>query len=168
MPKIEITDSKGLVQKTGSGVDVQSSGLESVIVSAETAIPAAQGNTDIKFSMPAGALITDFGFVVTSAVGGGAANGTMTVDLGTAAGGQQLVAQAEVAAANNTILAGRSMSVLNAVEAVATGAAFGDFVDASPLHSTSSRDLFARFTQGGGEAAAEGKVFAYIKYTVVA
>lgn len=168
MPKIEITDSKGLVQKTGSGVDVQSVGLEGVIVSAETPIPVETGTTDVGFSMPAGALITDFGFVVTSAVGGGAANGTMTVDLGTDAGGQELVAQAGVAAANNTILAGRSMSVLNAVKAVATGAAFGDFVDASPLHSTSSRDLFARFTQGGGAAAAEGKVFAYIKYTVVA
>ena len=168
MPKIEITNTKGLVQKTGTGVDVQSTGLESVIVSSETAIAAAEGNTDISFSMPAGALVTDFGFVVTSAVGGGAAAGTMTVDLGTAAGGQQLVAQAVVAAANDTMLAGRSMSVLNAVEAVATGAAFGDFVDASTLHSATARDVFARFTQGAGAAAAEGKVFAYIKYTVIA
>ena len=168
MPKIEITNTKGLVQKTGTGVDVQTVGLEGVIVSDETELPVAVGNTDIAFSMPAGALVTDFGFVVTSAVGGGAADGTMTVDLGTAAGGQQLVAQAVVAAANDTMLAGRSMSVLNAVEAVATGAAFGDFVDASTLHSATARDVFARFTQGDGAAAAEGKVFAYIKYTVIA
>ena len=168
MPKIEITNTKGLVQKTGTGVDVQSTGLESVIVSSETAIAAAEGNTDITFSMPAGALVTDFGFVVTSAVGGGAADGTMTVKLGTAAGGAQLAAAAIVAVANNTMLAGRSMSVVNGTKAVATGAAFGDLVAASPLHSTAARSLFARFTQGGGAAAAEGKVFAYIKYTVVA
>ena len=168
MPKIEITDLKGLVQKTGSGVDVQSVGLEGVVVSSETSIPAAVGNTDIKLTLPAGALVTDFGFVVTSAVGGGAADGTMTVSLGTAEGGAELVAQAVVAAANTTIAAGRSMSVLNAVEAEEGSAAFGDFLDASPLHSTTSRNLFARFTQGAGAAAAEGKVFVYIKYIVVA
>ena len=168
MPKIEITNTKGLVQKTGTGVDVQSTGLESVIVSSETAIAAAEGNTDISFSMPAGALVTDFGFVVTSAVGGGAADGTMTVDLGTAAGGAELVAAVAVADANSTIAAGSSMSVLNAVEADASGAPFGDFKDASVLHSSSARTLTARFAQGAGVAAAIGKVFAYVKYTIVA
>ena len=168
MPQIELSTSKGLVQKTGTGVDVQSTGLEGVLVSSETSLPTAIGNTDIQFSMPAGALVTDFGFVVTSAVGGGGNGGTMTVDLGTSAGGAQLVATAVVADADSTIAAGSSMSVLNAVKADASGAAFGDFKDASVLHSSSARTLTARFAQGAGAAAAIGKVFAYIKYTVIA
>jgi hypothetical protein len=170
MPKIEITDSKGLVQVTGSGCDIQSKGLRAVIVSAETSIPVAVGNTDIEFAMPAGALVTDFGFVVTSAVGGTDGDGDagiMTVDLGTTAGGAQLVAAAAVANGDATILAGRSMSVLNKVEAVATGAPFADFVDAAALHSATARTLTARFAQSVGEAAAIGKVHAYVEYTII-
>ncbi len=167
MPQIQITDSKGLVQQTGTGIDIQSRGMKGVIVSPETSIPAAVGTTDIAFAMPAGALVTDFGFVVTSAVGGGAAGGTMDVDLGTAAGGAQLVAAATVADANSTIAAGASQSVLNHVEADASGAAFGDFKDASVLHSVAARTLFARFEQKVGAAAAAGKVHAYIEYMIV-
>jgi len=167
MPKIQITDSKGLVQSTGSGIDVQSKGMRAVSVSSETSLPVAVGNTDITFAMPAGALVTDFGFVVTSAVGGAGDDGTMTVDLGTAAGGAQLVAAAVVADANSTIAAGASMSVVNHVEADASGAAFADFKDAAPLHSAAARTLYARFAQGAGVAAAIGKVHAYIEYTII-
>ncbi len=168
MPKIEITNDKGLVQKSGSGVVLQSSGLEGVVVSAETTLPAAQGNTDIKLELPAGALVTDFGFVVTSAVGGGANDGTMTVSVGTAAGGQQLVTNTIVLAANATAAVGTSMSVLNGVEVEANSAAFGDFVDASVLHSSAARSIHARFAQGEGAAAAAGKVIAFVKYIIIA
>ena len=167
MPKVTINDTKGLYQESGSGIVVHSKGARGVIVSAETALPVATGNTDIRFEMPAGALVTDFGFVVTSAVGGGSGSGTMAVLMGTTAAGGELVASATVADANSTIAAGASMSVINAVEADATGAPFADFVDASALHSTSARNLFARFTQGGGSAAAIGKVIAYIEYIVI-
>ena len=168
MPKIEITKSKGLVQKTGTGVDVQAPGLEGAVVLAETTLAAAVGNTDVEFELPAGALVTDFGFAVTSDVGGGAANGTMTVSLGTAAGGTQLVAAAVVADANSTIASGAAMSVLNAVQADASGAAFGDFADASALYSASARTIYARFAQGGGAAAAAGKVIPFVKYMILA
>jgi len=167
MPKIEITDSKGLVQKTGSGIELSSKGLEGVVVSSATTLPASPDDTDISFSMPAGALVTDFGFVVKSAVGGGANGGTMSVTLGTAAGGAQLVASTEVAAANETISAGRSMSVLNGVEANVESAAFGSFVTASVLYSSTARTLYARFTQAVGDAAADGQVVAFIKYLII-
>ena len=173
MPKVTIGSNRGLVQTAGSGLSINSatgvyaSGLEGVVSSAETTLAAATGNTDIEFAMPAGALVTDFGFAVTSAVGGAAAGGTMTVDLGTAAGGAQLVAAVAVANANAIMVAGSSMSVVNAVEAVASGAPFGDFKDASTLHATAARTLYARFTQGAGAAAAAGKVIAYVKYTIL-
>ena len=167
MPKVTINNSKGLYQETGSGIYVQSAGAEGVAFSGATSLPVAVGNTDISFSMPAGALVTDFGFAVTSAVGGSGASGTVTVDLGTSAGGAELVAATVVADANSTIAAGSSMSVLNAVEADASGAAFGDFVDASALHATAARTLTARFAQGTGVAAAIGQVHAYIKYIIL-
>ena len=180
MPKVTINDDKGLVQKSGSGTTISNSldidgaatvnatGLEGVVVSGATTLPAAAGNTDITFAMPAGALVTDFGFAVTSAVGGGSASGTMTVDLGTSAGGEELLAATTVADANSTIAVGASMSVLNAVEADASGAVFPDFKDASALHSTTARTLTARFTQGTGAAADAGEVHAYVKYIILA
>ena len=142
-------------------------GVQATIVSAETTLPAAAGDTDISFALPAGALVKDFGFVVTSDVGGGSASGTMAVKLGTAAGGNQLLASATVADANSTIAAGASMSVLNKVEADASGAAFADFTDAAALYSSTARTIHARFTQGTGAAAAAGKVIAFVDYIVV-
>ena len=180
MPSVKITNSKGLVQESGSGTKinnslsinggatVNSTGIEGVVVSGATELPAAAGNTDIEFAMPAGALVTDFGFAVTSAVGGGSASGTMTVDLGTSAGGAELLAAATVADANSTIAAGASMSVLTAVDADASGAPFADFKDAAALHSTTARTLTARFTQGTGAAAGAGEVHAYVKYIILA
>lgn len=174
MPKIEITDDKGLVQKSGSGVVfqssvvLQSSGLEGVVVSAETTLPAAQGNTDIELELPAGALVTDFGFVVTSAVGGGGAGSTMTVSVGTDVGEADLVAAVTVVAATKTAEVGTSMSVLNGVVVQGDSAPFGDFVDASVLHSSAARSIHARFAQGAGAAAAAGKVIAFVKYIIIA
>ena len=167
MPQVKITDAKGLFQQTGTGIVIESVGAEGVVSTGEQTLAAAAANYDLELAMPAGALVTDFGFVVTSAVGGGGNGGTMTVSLGTSAGGQQLVAQAVVADSNSTIAAGASMSVLNAVEADASGAAFADFVDAAALHSTTARTLHARFTQGTGAAAAAGKVIAYCKYIIL-
>jgi hypothetical protein len=167
MPQVKITDAKGLFQQTGTGIVIQSVGAEGVVSSGATTIPLAVGNTDISLSMPAGALVTDFGFVVTSAVGGGSGSGTMTVSFGTAAGGGQLVAGAVVANSNAILVAGSSMSVLNAVEAVASGAPFADFVDAAALHSSSARTLHARFAQSTGVAAAAGEVIAYVKYIIL-
>ncbi len=167
MPQVKITDAKGLFQQTGTGIVIQSVGAEGVISAGETELPTANGNTDVSFSMPAGALVTDFGFVVTSAVGGASNGGTMTVKMGTTAAGGELVAAATVADANSTIAAGSSMSVLNAVEADASGAAFADFVDASALHSVAARTLSARFTQASGAANAIGKVIPYIKYCII-
>jgi hypothetical protein len=91
----------------------------------------------------------------------------MTVSFGTSAGGQQLVANAVVADSNSTIAAGSSMSVLNAVEADASGAPFADFVDAAALHSSAARTLHARFAQGTGVAAAAGEVIAFVKYIIL-
>jgi len=167
MPQVKITDTKGLHQLTGTGIVIESVGAEGIVSTGKKTLPAAVGNNDFTFDMPAGALVTDFGFVVTSAVGGGSASGTMTVSLGTSAGGQQLVANAVVADADSTIAAGASMSVLNAVEADASGAPFADFVDASALHSATARTLHTRFAQGTGAAAAAGEVIAYVKYIIL-
>ena len=142
-------------------------GVQATIVSAETTLPSANGTTDISFALPSGALVKDFGFVVTSQVGGGSSGGTMSVKLGTAVGGDELLASATVADGNSTIAVGASMSVLNAVEADASGAAFADFTDAATLYSSTARTIHARFTQASGAAAADGKVIAFVDYIVV-
>jgi hypothetical protein len=168
MPQVKVTDAKGLFQQSGTGVVIQSKGLEGCVVSSETDIPVAVGTTDISFSMPAGALVSECGIVCTSALGGTGASGTVTIDFGTAAGGGQLVADAVVCDANSAMAAGASMSSSNLVKGDASGAAFANFADASALHSTAARTLYCRVEQKVGVAAAIGKVFAFIKYTIVA
>jgi hypothetical protein len=126
------------------------------------------GDTDISFLMPAGALVTEFGIVCTSELGGAGDDGTVTVKMGTTAAGGELVAAAVVCDANSPMAAGASMSTANLVEGDASGAPFANFVDASALHSTTARTLYCRVAQGAGVAPAIGKLFAFIKYTVVA
>ena len=142
-------------------------GIQGTATSAVTSVPVAVGNTDIAVALPAGALIKDMGFVVTSALGGGAASGTVTVSAGTASGGAQLVAGVAVCDADSSAAAGSSMSVLNSVEADATGAPFGDFKDAAALYSASARSVYMRFAQAVGVAGAIGKVVVFVDYTIV-
>ena len=142
-------------------------GIRGTAVSAATSVPVAVGNTDISVALPAGALISDMGFVVTSALGGTGASGTVTVSMGTSEGGAELVAAVAVCDANSAAAAGSSQSVLNAVEADASGAAFADFKDAAALYSSTARSVYMRFAQGTGVAAAIGKVVVFVDYTIV-
>ena len=142
-------------------------GIQGTAVSAATSVPVAVGNTDISVALPAGALIKDMGFVVTSALGGTGASGTVTVSMGTSSGGAELVAAVEVCDANSAAAAGSSQSVLNAVEADASGAPFGDFKDAATLYSATARSVYMRFAQGAGVAAAIGEVIVFCDYIVV-
>jgi len=169
MPKIEITDSKGLVQKTGSGVELSSKGLEGVVVSSATTLPfAANSSTSISFSMPAGALVTDFGFVVTEGfIEPDNENATKSVKLGTTAGGTELVASSTVVPKHKTVVVGASTSVLSGTLLVADGAALFDFADASVLYSSTARTLHATFVQGAAAASDAGSVVAYVKYIIV-
>ena len=143
-------------------------GVQGTIVSSETSVPVAVGNTDITVgTLPAGALITDAGFVVTSVLGGGSGGGTVTVSIGTTEGGAELVAGVAVCDSNSSAAAGSSQSVLNAVEADASGAPFGDFKDAATLYSASARAVYVRFAQGTAVAGAIGKVICFVNYTIV-
>jgi hypothetical protein len=164
--KYKISKKESALSALDGGL-ITGKGIQGTIVSAETTLAAAAGTTDISFALPAGALVKDFGFVVTSAVGGGSGGGTMAVKLGTSEGGDELLASATVADSNSTIAAGASMSVLNAVEADASGAAFTDFTDAATLYSATARSVHARFTQGTDAAAADGKVIAFVDYIIV-
>ena len=142
-------------------------GIQGTATSAVTSIPVAVGNTDIAVALPAGALIKDMGFVVTSALGGTGASGTVTVSAGTSEGGAELVVAVAVCDANSSAAAGSSMSVLNSVEADASGAPFADFVDAAALYSSTARSVYMRFAQGTGVAAAIGEVIVFCDYTIV-
>ena len=118
--------------------DITGKGMHATATSAVTDIPIAVGNSDIAVALPAGALIKDMGFVVTSALGGTGASGTVTVSMGTSEGGAELIVAKAVCDANSTAAAGSSMSVLNHVEIDASGAPFADFIDAATLYSATA------------------------------
>ena len=173
MPKIEITDSKGLVQKTGSGVDVQSAGLCGV-VSTDIAIANAAGDNDGTLSLPARALITEIAVVVTDAFTTRDTNADDTVDLkvGTAAGGGQIIAQpgpnTGFVGRNNTAVVGSRMSTSSGALIAAASTAF-TFADGAPLYSDAARTIHPRIVvvNSALKDAETGAVRVECKYTVI-
>ena len=147
---------------TGTGL-----GATYVATSGEQSIPVAAQANNYTIALPANALLLDLGVLTTSAIGGGSASGTVAIKFGTASGGAQLVAEVTVCDANSATAEGSFMSVLNAVEMDASGAAFGDFVDAATMWSAAARDIHVTVTQGTGVAAAIGKAHFIALYTVL-
>ena len=173
MPKIEITDSKGLVQKTGSGVDVQSAGLCGV-VSTDIAIASAAGDNDGTLSLPARALITEIAVVVTDAFATRDTNDDDTVDLkvGTAVGGGQIIAQPAgnigFVERNNTAVVGSRMSTSSGAKIAAASTAF-TFADGAPLYSDAARTIHPRIVVVNSDLKDDeaGAVRVECKYTVI-
>ena len=151
----------GTTTGTGAGVTyTATSGVVSIPV-------AAQANA-YTIALPANALILDLGILCISAIGGGSNSGTVAVKFGTAANGAQLVASATICDSNSATAAGSFMSVLNAVEMDASGAAFADFVDGATMWGAAARNVHITVTQGSGVAAAVGKAHFTCLYTILA
>ena len=155
--------------KLGGAINVTKKPFESVKFSDELTIANAANDFTTSVTLPAKALITDVGIVCTTQITHtAAAGGTVTVDFGTAAGGQQFVANAIIAAANETILAGRSISVLPGNKITSGGAALGDFVQAAPLFASASRAVHVQVTTTQAlSGTSTGGVRMFVKYTIV-
>jgi hypothetical protein len=115
MPKIVVSDSKGLVQETGKGVV----GLvQSKTVSASWVDGAVIESGAIK--IPANSLITGMHSVVTTSLNGAA--GVVNVKAGTAAAGNQLAVAANLGADLAGAAAGKGQSTNTELNTALAGA----------------------------------------------
>jgi len=169
MPKVEISN-RGLIQTTGNGLQIDlpvtlnSSGLSGVAYSAETTLARTGAGTmgAITVDIPPGAVITDVGMVVTTAI---TSTGSMTITakVGTAAAGAQICAAANLVSADaGGVALGRGIS---ASGANAEGAAALAFVAEAAMRATAARSIHFTIANDGNNTT--GDCVCYVAYAVV-
>ena len=142
-------------------------GVELCEYSAATAIPVAQQNNDLwSVSLPANALITDVGYVVSGNNVNAASSGTITFSFGTSSGGGELVTAVQVNQTASDLANGVAQFASLGNLPHASGAAIA-FTPAAPLFGTTARTIYMRVTIGGAVLAdANGKVSLVVKYII--
>jgi hypothetical protein len=170
MVKVVISDNKGLVQSSGAGIEIENSGLECIKYGAVQSLNAADDYDD-ELVLPAGAMITDIGFVAlticTTANNG--ATDQIEFKAGTSAGGVDIVAKADVCEQNKSLVAGSGQSVSAGNKAEATANALATFANAALLRDAAgaARSVHTRFVVSTSALAAPGTVRSYVKYIVI-
>ena len=142
-------------------------GVELTEYGTATALPVAQGNTDLSVSIPANALITDIGLMVSSANVNADSGTTISVRSdGAAASGQGFIAATQVNQTNSDLANGACIWVSAGNIFHASGNPIA-FAPAATLFSTSARTVYMRVAVGGADLAdANGKVSLVVKYII--
>ena len=177
MPKVIISNNKGLESIAGSGftlnsnATINSPGFESIKYSDSTTLTnydGGTGHTDLSVDLPAYALITDMGLICDEKVDtDGASNSQLAADFGTAAGGEQYVASVNITAANEDIELSRSQSVVAANKFAAASAVFATFKHTKALYHTAAATVHGRVSVKTAALTAPGKMRMFVKYIVI-
>ena len=122
--------------------------------------------TDYSVTVPAGALVTDLGFICTTQMDC-AAGSTITVGFGFSAGAADVITGVQVNNTGSDVAVGTAPSVLAANLATASGTGFGTFQPAIALHSATAKTYHMRITIGGQTMTDGGAVRMFARYTVV-
>lgn len=170
MPKIVITDAKGLVQQAGSGIDIQSSGLQGVIRN-DITLTGGPGDIDGSFTLPAGALITEIALVTTDSFQAGNTNAddTLQLKVGLSAGGEEIITAPAVESGfveqNGIAPVGSRMSTSSGAKMEANSTAFT--LTGASLYSATARTIHHRVVIVNAALTAAGAVRLECKYTII-
>ena len=168
MPKIEITNAKGLVQVTGSGIDVQSPGTKSVVKKRFTIPTAGTPSIDQAVTLPAGAVITDVFAISHAALQTNAAGGSaLTVGVGTNDPATNIVAATNVLADNDTTSADEAAILTAGTKLDATSGVALAFATGAVLHSTTARSINLTVAVVGAAMVAGGDLTVGLEYTIL-
>ena len=163
MPKVVIDDTKGLVQQTGTGIEVKSTGLVGLAYSSSTSLirngVGIAGALEVK--LPAGALVLDAGIVVTTAIAI-SGNSDVSVKVGTAANGSEIAVAANLISAFTASAAGKAISLDASGEGAATLAMSANAV----MHSSTERTIHITVTNSANNITA-GACKGFVRYAVV-
>ena len=169
MPKLKITDSRGLEQTTGVGVEIESPGLECIKYGAVQSLNAAD-DYDSSIALPAGATITDVGvvFLTICTTANTSGNDQIAVKVGTTAGGTELIAATDIVERNKSGVAGSMQSVALGNKAETTANAM-TFADAALLRDAAgaARTIHTRLIVENATLATAGTARFFVKYVVV-
>ena len=173
MPNTTISDSRGLVQRSGSGLNLENAanvtgaGIESVKYSASTSTGTATGNVDVSVEVPVGALITDIGFICTEAINCAGAS-TLTLTVGTSAGAADVLASKQVNATGTDVLAGAIASAALGNSLTVGGDPFAAILPAQLLYNAAvAETLHMRLAIAGAVLDGAGAFRMYVKYIVI-
>lgn len=163
MPKVVRSDSKGLIQQTGTG----SSGLTSIIEAELVANSDATAYTiasDIsKLKVPASSILRNVTVVCTEAAAYN--NGTLGIRIGTAANGAEIMAldpDSILSVAAAELAVGKGSSTMTEVQEGLSGAATLDIVDGQGFRSTQTT-LYPEVVPSAGGITA-GKFRVLVEY----
>jgi hypothetical protein len=157
--------------KFEKAVTVEGTGVEQVLFSDATTVAVGVGTTNIVFpTIPANALITDFGVTVTTLIDA-STDTVFNANLGKGGSQTNLVGVTQINQTSNDIAVGATVSVSGgaANKAAASGAATLAFADGALLASTTAvTDLTAQVAVVGAVLQNPGAVKAFVKYVVFA
>ena len=142
-------------------------GVELCEYSSAVALPVAQQNNDLwSVSLPANALITDVGYMVSEDDVDAASSSTITVSFGDSEGAQDIVAAVQVNQTSSDLANGVSQSVSAGNLPHASGGALG-FAPAAPLYQSSASTIYMRVTVAGANLTdANGYLSMFVKYII--
>lgn len=153
MPKVVVSDAKGLVQETGKGVI----GL----LQSKTEVLTLKDSLSQKISLPAGSLITAYHVVLTETITNAAA-GNVTVKVGSAADNDTFAAAVTIDdVAGSTI--GKGTSTEAEVQVALQGAAPLVQKVGTPFIENDD-DVFFIFAEAGGGAFTAGKASVTVEF----
>ena len=153
MPKVKVSDAKGLVQETGKGVV----GL----LQSKTEVLTLKDSLSQKISLPAGSLITAYHVVVTEAITN-ANGGNITVAIGDTAGDANF-ASAVVVGTVAQCVKGRGTSTETEVQVALQGTAALVQAVGKPFVE-SDDDVFFVFAEAGAGAFTAGKASVTVEF----
>ena len=169
MPKV-IFDKRGLVQETGSDVEVKVKGVPCVMVGDVMSLGAAN-DYDTTFLVPAGAILVDLGIRCVTALKTANTGGTdqLLLNLGVSAGGtpySDIVGATVILDQNKTgvINSSQTISAGNKLEAAGSVLAFAD--DAA-IYSASPRTVIARTRVMNTTLVTAGTAQVFLTYVIL-
>ncbi len=125
---------------------------------ATSMVNVGAADVEVELTQPAGTVITDIGHVTTTAT---ATNATITVRVGTASDGQEVIADVVYVSAGVSAI-GESMQVANASQGEAGNAM--SIVAKFPLYTATARTIYYRFQNDGTISAGVIRPFLKIEH----
>jgi len=168
MPKIVITDSKGLVQERGSGIEINSAGTKAVLKKKITLGVTKNISLDSAFKLPAGATITDVFVVAHDAIRAGntAGGDALTVGVGTDDPGTNIVAETNLLTQNDVTAVGKA-SILTAGTKLNAGGAALAFATGAVLYSSTARTVNITVDIVTNDLLVGGSLTIGLEYTII-
>jgi hypothetical protein len=177
MVKVVVNNAKGLVQYSGSGLELgnpitgnaQATGMEFIKLGAIQSLNA-DANYDDELALPAGATVVDVGvqFLTICTTANVHADDQIAFKCGLSAGGVEIVAATDIVERNKSGAAGSMQTVQLANKAETTANAFATFPDAALLRDAAgaARSIHTRFVVEARALAVAGTARAWVKYVI--